>query len=141
MCETLLASFMLVISDSEVVTMNIAIPIYGTRVMPRFGSTREMKVIRVEDGKIVANKQVSLTPQTFLPCLASEKVSVIICGGIHPRFQQAIQKLDIQLVWGVVGEWQDVLQAYLNGTLQTNPTFCLHRGQNRRLRRGHQRRR
>jgi hypothetical protein len=28
----------------------------------------------------------------------------------------------------VVGDWQEVLQAYLAGTLQSNPTFCLHHG-------------
>lgn len=120
--------------------MNIAIPIYGTRVMPRFGSTREMKVITVEDGSIVGNKQVSLTPQTFLPCLISEKVSVVICGGIHPRFQQAIRESGIQLIWGVVGEWEEVLQGYLKGTLQTNPIFCLSRRQHHRLHGNHQRR-
>jgi hypothetical protein len=28
----------------------------------------------------------------------------------------------------VVGEWQEVLQAYLTGTLQSNPTFCARHG-------------
>jgi predicted Fe-Mo cluster-binding NifX family protein len=125
--------------------MNIAIPIHGSRVMPRFGCTREMMVVTVEDGRIVSRKRVMMTPEMFvsLPAvLASEHISVMICGGIHPRFQQTLQGQNIQLVWGVVGDWQEVLQAYLNGTLQTNPAFCLRRDfrRDRRLRRRRQRR-
>jgi len=122
--------------------MNIAIPVHGSRVMPRFGCTREIMVVTVEDGRIVSRKRLTITPQTFISLLASERVSVMICGGIHPRFQQAIQRQNIQLVWGVVGEWQEVLQAYLNGTLQTNSTFCLDHSARRGYRfRGGQRRR
>ena len=125
--------------------MNIAIPIHGSRVMPRFGYTREIIIATVEDGRIVSRKRVLMTPEIFvsLPTvLASEQISVMICGGIHPRFQEAILRQNVQLVWGVVGEWQDVLQAYLNGTLQTNPLFCLHRGPRRGHRfRGRQQRR
>jgi predicted Fe-Mo cluster-binding NifX family protein len=125
--------------------MNIAIPIYGSRVMPRFGCTREMIIVSVEDGRIVSTRQVRLTPEIWLALpavLAAEQVSVLICGGIDPRFQQAILGQKIQLVWGVIGEWQDVLQAYLDGTLQSDPTFCLRRGSRRglRLRRGRLRR-
>jgi predicted Fe-Mo cluster-binding NifX family protein len=120
--------------------MKLAIPIHENRVMPRFGYTQKMMIITIEDAQVTEAEQVSITPETFWSSLTAEEVSVIICGGIHPRFQQSIRELGIQLVWGVVGEWEDVLQAYLNGTLHTNPTFCLHRGQTRRLRRGHQRR-
>jgi predicted Fe-Mo cluster-binding NifX family protein len=111
--------------------MNIAMPIYGTRVMPRFGCTRELMVVTVEDGTIRSRKRLTIPPDMFrsLPAIfASEQISVIICGGIHPRFQQALQRQHIHLVWGVVGEWQEVLQAYLTGTLQSNPTFCARHG-------------
>ena len=123
--------------------MNIAIPIHRNRVMPRFGCAREIMVVTVEGDRIVSRKRVMMTPEMFvsLPAvLASEHISVMICGGIHPRFQEAIQRQNIQLIWGVVGEWQDVLQAYLNGTLQTNPSFCLQHGSRRahRFRRGRQ---
>jgi predicted Fe-Mo cluster-binding NifX family protein len=127
--------------------MNIAISVYGNRVMPRFGFTREIMVVTVEGDKIVSRKRLTMTQEMFpsLPAmLTSERISVMICGGIHPRFQQAIQEQNIQLVWGVVGEWQDVLQAYLKGTLQSNPTFCLRHGRGHRrgsrFREGQQRR-
>jgi predicted Fe-Mo cluster-binding NifX family protein len=88
-------------------------------------------VVTVEDGTILSRKRLTMPPDMFrsLPeMLASERISVMICGGIHPRFQQALQRQQIQLVWGVVGDWQEVLQAYLAGTLQSNPTFCSHHG-------------
>ena len=125
--------------------MNIAIPMYGNRVMPRFGCTREIMIVTVEDGKILSRKRLTMTQEKFISLpevFASERISVMICGGIHPRFQQVIQGQNIQLVWGVVGEWQDVLQAYLKGTLQSNPAFCPRHGRRResRFRGGQQRR-
>jgi predicted Fe-Mo cluster-binding NifX family protein len=127
--------------------MNIAIPIHGNRVMPRFGCTREIIVVTVEGSQIISRKRLTITQEKFislLEVLASEQISVMICGGIHPRFQQALQEQHIQLVWGVIGEWQEVLQAYLKGTLQSNPAFFPHHGRRResrsRFRGGQQRR-
>ena len=111
--------------------MKIAIPIHGNRVMPRFGCTREIIVVTVEGGQRVSLKRLTMTPETLVSVpalLTSERVSVMICGGIHPRFQQGLRRHNIRFVWGVVGEWQDVLQAYLDGTLQSNPSFCLRHG-------------
>jgi predicted Fe-Mo cluster-binding NifX family protein len=125
--------------------MNIAIPVYENRVMPRFGCTREMIIIKTDGGKIVAEERLTLKPESFftLPLtLTTAGVSVMICGGIHPRFQQVFQEHEIQLIKGVIGEWEDVVQAYLHGTLQTHSQICRHHGygQNHRFRKGQQRR-
>jgi predicted Fe-Mo cluster-binding NifX family protein len=95
--------------------------------MPRFGCTRECMVTTVEDGKVLATERLTATAQSIGPVLETERVSVLICGGIHPRFQQLLQGQNIEIVWGVMGDWQDVLQAYLNGTLQQDRTCCVHR--------------
>ena len=60
--------------------MNIAIPVYENRVMPRFGCTREMIIVSVENGKIVSKKRLTITLQAGIPEItASEQVSVVIC--------------------------------------------------------------
>ncbi len=125
--------------------MNIAIPIYGSRVMPRFGCTRDIIIVTVEDETIISKKHVTITQETQTSLFAlftSEQISTVICGGIHPRFQQVFQEHDIQLIWGVIGEWQEILQAYLQGKLQSDPTFCVCQGhgERTRFRRGQQRR-
>jgi predicted Fe-Mo cluster-binding NifX family protein len=107
--------------------MKIAIPIHGDRVMPRFGCTREFMVATVEDGTMLATERLPATAQNIGPVLEAEGVSVLICGGIHQRFQQLIQERNIEIIWGVMGYWQDVLQAYLNGTLQYDWTLCVRR--------------
>lgn len=104
--------------------MRIAIPIHGDRVMPRFGCAREMIVATVEDGRVLATRRLAATTYDIQPLLDVEQVSVLICGGIHPRFQQLLQSRNIEIIWGVVGPWQDVLHAYLNGTLQRDHTLC-----------------
>lgn len=127
--------------------MNIAVPIYGERVMPRFGLTCEMIIASVVNGKIASDKRLTMTAEMFatLPKIfIVEQVSIVICGGIHPRFQQSLERHQIQVIWGVIGEWRAVIRAYLDGTLQTDPAFCLHRHGGRRgfrFRQGHQQRR
>lgn len=123
--------------------MIIAIPIHEDRVMPRFGCTRDIMVISVTDGVVSATKRLTIAPRDLRPVLAEEQVSLVICGGIHPRFQQQLQQQQIGVVWGAVGPWRDVLQAYLNGTLQHDRNLCRHHGptdDGYRLRHRHQRR-
>ncbi len=117
--------------------MKIAIPIHGNRVMPRFGCTRTIIIATVENGRSVAHKRIAILPRNWIALpeiLISEGVSVMICGGIHPRFQNFIEARNIRLIWGIVGEWQEVLQAYLQGTLQSGSDFCLHRRDQRNAR-------
>jgi predicted Fe-Mo cluster-binding NifX family protein len=123
--------------------MRIAIPIHGNRVMPRFGCTREILIADIEDGNVLATKLIAAGIQAVHRLLATERVSILICGGIHPRFQQVLQEQNIEIIWGVVGEWQEVLQAYLRGTLQHDKTVCSVRraGEGRHLRQRHQGRR
>ena len=97
--------------------MKIAIPIHGDRVMPRFGCTREFMVATIEDGTMLATERLPATAQNIGPVLEAEGVSV---------FQQLVQERNIEIVWGVMGYWQDVLKAYLNGTLQYDRTLCVH---------------
>ena len=114
--------------------MNIAIPVYENRVMPRFGCTRQLIIVRTEDREIVEQKQFTLTDEQFgkLPeLLAAEQVTIMICGGIHPRFQHLLHQQQIEVVWGVRDEWQKAVQAYLSGTLQSNPQYCRQHRQQR----------
>jgi predicted Fe-Mo cluster-binding NifX family protein len=117
--------------------MNIAIPVYGDRVMPRFGCAREMIIVSVEDEDFLLKKRVSIGPEDFLSLpdfLVAEKISLVICGGIHPRFQQFLAENQIRILWGAMGDWQNVLQSYQNGTLETNPRVCRHHGSRRNSR-------
>jgi predicted Fe-Mo cluster-binding NifX family protein len=107
--------------------MNIAIPVYENRVMPRFGCTRQLVIACIQHDEIVEQKQLTLTNESFgeLPAiLASEQVTLMICGGIHPRFQHLLRQQQIEVIWGVRGEWRQAMQAYLAGTLQSNPQYC-----------------
>ncbi len=123
--------------------MTLAIPIHGDRVMPRFGCAREVMVVTVEAGTVLATQRLTAATQDLQSLLVEEHVSLVICGGIHPRFQQRLQEQGIDIVWGVVGHWRDVLQAYLDGTLQHDHNLCMRRRQSERcqLRHRHQRRR
>ena len=107
--------------------MRIAIPIHGDRVMPRFGCAREMIIATVEDGRVLATKRLTDAAYNVQSLSDVEQVSVLICGGIHPRFQQLFQKQNIKIIWGVAGPWQDVLHAYLTGTLQRDHALCMRR--------------
>jgi len=120
--------------------MIIAIPIHEDRVMPRFGCARDVMIITVEAGAVRTTKRLTSAASGLQPLLTDEHVTILICGGIHPRFQQRLQQQNIEIVWGVVGHWRDVVQAYLDGTLQHNRNLCVpHRhAEECRLRHRHQ---
>lgn len=58
-------------------------------------------------------------PEKIIDVLVDKKVGVVISGGIQERFQEMFLKDNISVIWGVVGEVQEVIQAYLHGKLHS----------------------
>lgn len=97
----------------------IAIPCYGSRVLPRFGQAREFVFAEVDPGDGVprrlrrCNWDVCQEPQ-LARWLRREGIEAVLCGGIHPRFQLALGAEGIRVAWGFRGEVEEVLRQWLN---------------------------
>lgn len=119
--------------------MKVAVPLFGEEVSPRFGCSTEVLIAWVDAGGVELEGARGLTgtaPWQWPELFSSMGVSVVVCGGIHGRFQQELERRGIQVIWGVIGLAADALHALQNGRLQRDQFVCRGRRRHRAGRRG-----
>ncbi len=112
--------------------MRIAIPLANGRLSMHFGHCEQFAFIDIDPqtGKIVARQDVPAPPHQpgFLPpWMAEQGVNVIIAGGMGQRALSLFAQLGIKVVVGAPSDLpENLVAAYINGTLQTGPNVCDH---------------
>jgi hypothetical protein len=98
----------------------IAICSFRKRVCSRFDLTREILFF---GGKNAHNKPIErldvsrVSPEEILHILAEKEIGIVITGGIQKKFQEMFLHSNIDVIWGVAGEVNEVLEAYMKGAL------------------------
>lgn len=110
-------------------TLRIAVPCYGTRVLPRFGQAREFYFAEADlaAGTLHGLRRCSwdlVDEPHLVRWLRREGVAAVFCGGIHPRFQVALNAEGIGVVWGFRGEVEEVLRQWLREREPGNDNFA-----------------
>ncbi|MBI5440624.1 MAG: NifB/NifX family molybdenum-iron cluster-binding protein [Deltaproteobacteria bacterium] len=114
--------------------LNVGIPIYAGRVLPRFGVAREFLVASIERGtaKLVTIQTCRWrepSPEGIGAWLRSLGVEWVVCGGIHPRFLVALEAEGLRVVWGQRGPADEVLRQWARGELSVPKSpACPQRG-------------
>jgi predicted Fe-Mo cluster-binding NifX family protein len=106
--------------------MNIAIPMFGTRVSPRFDGAPSVLLVRVTNGAIhgrVTESMEHVGGWQRARLLAGHNVDVLLCGGIRQSDYFSIVNAGIEVYPGLMGEADEVLDAYLKGNL-SKASFC-----------------
>jgi len=119
--------------------MTIAVPLFGTRVSPRFDCTSQVLLVELEDGRLVSRRTVTLPTHGALAMaglMREQSVEVLICGGISCHLAGLVSGFGVNVISGVIGESQDALDAYIAGTLRSGD---FGRGFRRRGRHGNKR--
>jgi len=101
--------------------MNVAIPLFGSRISPRFDYCQEILIVTVEEAQIIDRKIVSvssLTPIQRIAELCNRNVKAVICGGINGFLYNHLKNTGISVVYDVMGEADEALDRYLAGQLQ-----------------------
>ncbi|MFH1844534.1 MAG: NifB/NifX family molybdenum-iron cluster-binding protein [bacterium] len=112
--------------------MRIAIPMAAGKLAAHFGHCEQFALLDVdpEAKTIISTSAVDAPPHEpgLLPGWLSERgANVIIAGGMGQRVQQLFAAQDIQVVIGVSAATPEtVVQAYLDGSLQSGPNLCDH---------------
>jgi len=100
--------------------MMVAIPVWGGRISPVFDAAKRLMVVKVERGKEIHRREVSLpveSQQHRVGRMANLGVDVLICGGISRSCADLMEGLNIRIVPWVSGEPDQVLVAYITGEL------------------------
>ena len=112
--------------------MKVAIPLTGGSLSAHFGHCEEFAVLEVdEQSKKITGKSLHKAPPHepgALPAwLVTLGVEMIITGGMGQRAQQLFSRDNVAVVVGApVAPPEQVVSAYLAGTLQAGQNICDH---------------
>lgn len=118
--------------DKEDKFMRIAIPLADGRLAMHFGHCERFALVDADRGakKIVKREDIAAPPHEpgLLPRWLGERgADVIIAGGMGARAQGLFAERGIQVVVGASAETPEkIVQAYLEGRLETGENICDH---------------
>jgi predicted Fe-Mo cluster-binding NifX family protein len=112
--------------------MRIAIPTANGKLCMHFGHCELFSIIEVDENEKKITGREDVTPPPHEPgvlprFLGEQKVSLIIAGGMGGRAQSLFTEQNIDVIIGAPAETPEtIVNAYLNGSLQTGPNACSH---------------
>ena len=102
--------------------MRVAIPVFQSKISPRFDSTQDFVLLEVEESKITRREDL---PTKGWPLSAKLKhivelgVDTLICGGIDLESMRQLNFSGIKVYSWVTGEIEDVVTCFLNRGLES----------------------
>ena len=102
--------------------MKIAIPMFNSRVSPRFDFASRMLIATIDNREVVERIEHSLTnlnPIRRSALLSELGVKVLICGGINDFSVRLLMGNGIEVIPMVAGEVEDVLNLFINDNLNS----------------------
>ena len=114
--------------------MKIAIPNNGSMVNQHFGMSKSFVIVTIEDKKIINIEEISSVElahqhQGLANLLASQGTKVVITGGIGEGAIKGLRENGLQVIKGAYGEYKNVVEQYINGTLEDKNVICNHYGE------------
>ena len=112
--------------------MKIAVTYNDGEVFQHFGHTEEFKVYDVEDGAVISSEVIGSNGTghgALAGLLADKDIDVLICGGIGGGAMNALSENGIEVCAGQSGDADDVVDAYLKGSLVSSGVNCDHHGE------------
>ena len=110
--------------------IKIAVTYQNGQVYQHFGHSRQFKLYRVEDGKVVSSAVEDTGGQghgALAGFLKDRGVDTLICGGIGGGARMALEEAGIRLYGGVTGGADEAVAALLAGNLAYQPDIvCAH---------------
>jgi len=108
--------------------MKIAIPLFGTRISPRFDhAPRVLLACTADSGKTVEQHEILFQGSSFnerAQQLIQAGVDVVICGGISTQTTAQLKANSIDVIAWVTGEAQHALRLFLQGRLKQGAMLC-----------------
>jgi len=117
--------------------MKVALAVDNNMITEHFGHCEYFVVYEIEDKNVKGSEIIKNPPHErgFLPKFLKENnIDVIITGNMGKMAVNNLKTLNIECYLGVKGQLVDVLNSYLEGTLESNEEICtqhMHRDHGR----------
>ena len=105
----------------------IAVASENGMVTEHFGHSVEYMIFETENKEIIKSETIASPghKKGFLPnFLADKGVNVIISGGMGAGAIEIFNERNVEVVVGATGDAKAVVEAYLQGILQTTGSVC-----------------
>ncbi len=107
--------------------MFVALTVWNGRISPVCDVARQLLILDVEDGQVTARREEQLDGvECWQRCARLEKLNpdTLICGAISGMLAGLLAAKGIKIVPFISGVVEEVVAAYLAGTLR-NPEFAM----------------
>jgi predicted Fe-Mo cluster-binding NifX family protein len=114
-----------------IIIYKIAISSDSGRVSPHFGRAPEYTFVTIEDNKIIKKEVLSNPGHAVgsVPKFVHDNgAKYMITDGIGPRAIDFFNQYGIDVIMGVQGSIEEVVEKFLNGKLEKGDSSCTHGG-------------
>lgn len=101
--------------------MKLAIPVFGTKISPRFDQAQEFALLQTGDAGVTAREQITAKQWPVyekMKQLVTLEIDTLICGGIDRASLQYLTFNGIEIYSWVTGEVDDAVACYLNNNMK-----------------------
>ena len=107
--------------------MKVAIPIHNDRVAPRLPLAKEVIIVELQGKREMGRDTVNISllhPMEIPDFLASQGVTKVIAGGVNWHLQEMLRVYNIEVIWGIMGDVDELLALFLKKGLQDGMGPC-----------------
>ena len=98
----------------------IALPVYRHRIAPAFDFSRKVLIVNTDGDNEETGNELDLqglSNAERIEALSRAGVTTLICGGITDGLHHMLLNGGINVIWGVAGSVEEVLNAYRSNRL------------------------
>ena len=109
--------------------MRFGIAVDGDQVAPHFGRCERYELVDIEDDQMLRREAMASPGHEpgLLPRLLDEAgIGCVVCGGAGPRAVNLLAQRGIELIVGVSGLLDEVVQKLADGELAAGDSTCEH---------------
>lgn len=109
--------------------MRVALATEGSIVAQHFGRCEMYTLVDIEEGKEVKRDTVNCPEHQpgLLPAYLSKfNITHIIAGGMGPKAQDLFAENNIEVILGVSGSLEEVIERFIKGNLTGGDSLCDH---------------
>lgn len=102
--------------------MKIAIPVFHTKISPRFDGSQGFVLLEIEKNSVIVREELlteGWTPAAKIRQLVRLGIDGLICGGIDRASMQCLSFNGIKVYSWVTGEVEDAVSCFLNNGLES----------------------
>ena len=108
--------------ETRGMSMKIAIPVFQTKISPRFDSAQSLLLLRVHDDRIVTREELPMTGWSLSAKrkeMVEQDVDTLICGGIDYESMQYLISGGINVYSWITGEIEDAVTRFIEKGLES----------------------